>query len=374
MARPLIFLSGYVGAHRADLVKIAIIAGTALVCAVIYDRLHNSAERQDQAEIKHVPLTDREKRPPLLFSEDDFIAPVSLLTKLKTGKDPLTKYIISRQNSSLRPLLDSYTPSTYPSRALLDALIREFNVLLFDPSLYEPDRFTQIKLSEDTKSALNARASGDEDLPRLNHLLLEDAYPYEILNERGVKAPEVEGAVAVPELLDEFKRSPEAARTKYFGKRFLIRGVIGEVVVHDHDAAFGAGSYYNQTPSKDAVMLVSVDNLPYPNIPLPYARDRISVGVPGADARIQFEGIYCVFLYRFSPRVLGGDLISRKKTHLLTSCEIVGFEKGVTRAPEPAYRSRFDREDSSDKYQGHEKDRVIAVNCREMNYVLAPFP
>ena len=67
--------------------------------------------------------------------------------------------------------------------------------------------------------------------------------------------------------------------------------------------------------------------------------------------------------------MLGSDLISREKKELMVSCEIAGFEKGLTRL----LRTPSEPDDSVDKYAGHEKDRVIAINCLENTNVLENF-
>jgi hypothetical protein len=369
-ARFLLVRANYVEKYRNGIIKVLIIIGLPLICALIYDQWRYSAEQQSHTRKEFTLPTNRKENDFLLFAPNDFIAPVSLLTKLKLGQGPLEKYIRSRQDSEVHSLLDNYTPPDFPNQKLLQALVRVFDGLLFDPSLYESSRFAGVALSKDTEAALRTQASDDKSHMSLNRMLLEDAYPREILNSREEINSQIEGTVTTTQLLDEFTKQTEKAKAEYLGKRFLIRGLIGEVVKVPKR---GFNPFVDESP-KYEVMLVSNDYLPRTKMRLPFRRD---VGARysniDVDADIQFKGVYCYFLYPFRPRAFGDDLLSGEKRELMVSCEIVGFEKGVTRAPEPEYRSRLDPEDLVDKYVGQEKERIIAVKCIEREYGLEEF-
>ncbi|HEX8138456.1 MAG TPA: hypothetical protein VF544_12765 [Pyrinomonadaceae bacterium] len=355
---------------RIQLVKIVIIISVALLCALIYGRWRDRAEKSSQTPSIKFPQDNRKEKVYLPnFTSNDFVAPVTLITRLKTEQDPLTKYLRSRQSESTRRLLEDYKPPKLPSQALLDALVDEFNNLLFDISLYEPGRFARIELSERTREELKILKS--EGLPsyKLNRMLLEDAYPHEILSKERIVS-KVEGTVTATQLLDEFTKQPEVAKGKYIGKRYLIRGVIGEVIVEPYiptrlweDWEWDRDS----RAERRSVMLISNEYFPYRGIRLPFKReDYIGMDLSISEASIQFQGIYCRFLSNFIPHEFG-----REKQGLVVSCEIVGFEKGVTRLVKSRYGSRLNRAD--EVYEGEEKDRVIAVNCIEKSYLLEKF-
>ena len=62
------------------------------------------------------------------------------------------------------------------------ALIEDLNKIITGQLIYEPGRFAGINLRPQTKELL-ARVEQDEDIARLNRLLLEDTYPREILGK-----------------------------------------------------------------------------------------------------------------------------------------------------------------------------------------------
>lgn len=114
-----------------------------------------------------------------LFQIGDFLDPAGLCRKLKEGADPVSNYLSANFSPTMRQLLDQYTPAQQPTLELLNTLVDEFNVVLKRPSLYEQRRFALTSLREDIWS-LAGQAPQDEDLLRLNRMLLEDAYPNEI--------------------------------------------------------------------------------------------------------------------------------------------------------------------------------------------------
>jgi hypothetical protein len=186
-----------------------------------------------------------------MFTNDDFIAPVSLLTKLKLDRGPLEHYIRIHFMSHTTELLDKYSPPAYPEPSLQLLLTIEFNSLVQDnQSIYEPARFANVKLSRKTQALLDSHPESNR---QLNRMLLEDAYPHEILGlNRKPETSEFIGAVTAMELLDAFKKHKGDS---YLGKRYLIRGIIGEVVNHDRP------EFFTGRIVARGVMLVSKNNL-----------------------------------------------------------------------------------------------------------------
>jgi hypothetical protein len=114
-----------------------------------------------------------------LLSVDDFKDVASLSEKLRTQQDELSKYLYARLSASTKNLLNQSGDLSKPSAELLKALTDEFNNILRGPSLYEPSRFANVRLSHETEFLLRGEQAGDE-LVRLNRYLLDDAYPKEI--------------------------------------------------------------------------------------------------------------------------------------------------------------------------------------------------
>jgi predicted DNA-binding ribbon-helix-helix protein len=105
-----------------------------------------------------------------------------LVVKLKNAEDPLSEHIRGRFLPETRLLVESYDASSPPSKALRQAIRDEFVRLEDGPLLYDRKRFAQVALPDETEAAIEQRPEG-EALARLNHLLLENGYPAEILRE-----------------------------------------------------------------------------------------------------------------------------------------------------------------------------------------------
>jgi hypothetical protein len=133
-----------------------------------------------------------------LFRENGFLYASIICSKLKDGKDPLSRYLLSQLGSATCRLLEQYTPPNLPDSelaahlvtdasgnygppnrpdpVLLKAFVDDLNRLLQGPLLYDEELFKGIQLSEKAKSLIEKRPSG-EGLVRLNRILLDEAYP-----------------------------------------------------------------------------------------------------------------------------------------------------------------------------------------------------
>jgi phage tail-like protein len=102
--------------------------------------------------------------------------------RLRDTSDPFTVYIRKKFSSETRKLIDEYDGSDARSEILRDSLSNELNELLLCESLYDEEGFSGIQLSPGTTSLLEQYPK-NEDLRRLNCMLLKDAFTYEL--ERG---------------------------------------------------------------------------------------------------------------------------------------------------------------------------------------------
>lgn len=103
----------------------------------------------------------------------------SLATKLKESRDPLSEYLMSQLSPETQKMLTAYDGTNPLPEADQRRLVDELNGLLRGPSLYDEQRFSQVRLSDEVKRFIALNPKGD-DLIRLNRLLLEEAYPAEI--------------------------------------------------------------------------------------------------------------------------------------------------------------------------------------------------
>jgi phospho-N-acetylmuramoyl-pentapeptide-transferase len=106
--------------------------------------------------------------------------PTALTIKIREGRDPLSDHLRAQLRPETLKMLESYDPTARMSDTDQRRLIDELNGLLTGPSLYEPKRFEQVKLSDEAKKFIELNPQGD-NLIRLNRVLLEEAYPAEIV-------------------------------------------------------------------------------------------------------------------------------------------------------------------------------------------------
>jgi hypothetical protein len=168
-------------------------------------------------EDKYVQLTDPEKQVALfmtddlledaeqqidssLFRKSDLKNSVGLPTKLHDATDPLSIYLNTQFKTDTQKLLKEYDGSSPPSEALQQALIDELNKQVREKSLFEPHRFVQVSLREETKKLLAQQDPSAVDLIRQNRLLFEDAYPFDIVRSQ----QSVPAAPLIPVLQEVF--------------------------------------------------------------------------------------------------------------------------------------------------------------------------
>lgn len=100
----------------------------------------------------------------------------SLARKVKPNGDSLSRYLHNKLTSANKLLLAAGLAASQFDEELIKKLIPDFNKLLEDSSLRKLEWFTLIKLRPETKQLLKQNLT-DNELVRLNRLLLEDAYP-----------------------------------------------------------------------------------------------------------------------------------------------------------------------------------------------------
>ncbi len=118
--------------------------------------------------------------PPVLRASD-IRDPGGLALKLREAHDPLSIYLWSQLLPETQEMLKSYDAtagrmSEDSQRKLSDAL----NALMTGHSLFDEQRFSQVKLADETRKLLALNPQG-ENIIRLNRELLEEAYPAEIV-------------------------------------------------------------------------------------------------------------------------------------------------------------------------------------------------
>ena len=103
----------------------------------------------------------------------------NLAVKLRDKRDPLSDYLASQLSPEMQQTLKVYDGTSPLPEADQRRLIDELNGLLRGPSLYDEQRFAQVKLTDEAQKFIKLNPQG-ENLIRLNRVLLEEAYPAEI--------------------------------------------------------------------------------------------------------------------------------------------------------------------------------------------------
>jgi hypothetical protein len=119
------------------------------------------------------------------FAGSDFKNMSSLAAKLRAPADPLSAFLATNLSSSTLQTLAQYKDGTAGETAARVAVMQDLNSLILKQSLYRPERFNGVTLQDRTKQLLAQDAKGRNE-PRLNRLLLADAYSKELTYHDGV--------------------------------------------------------------------------------------------------------------------------------------------------------------------------------------------
>jgi len=115
----------------------------------------------------------------------DFKDVSSLAAKLTAKADPLSAFLATNLSPATLKTLALYKEGAASDTAARVAIMQDLNSLILKESLYSPERFRGITLSETTRELLAQDAKGRNEA-RLNRLLLADAYPTELGYQDGV--------------------------------------------------------------------------------------------------------------------------------------------------------------------------------------------
>ena len=126
-------------------------------------------------------------------SRYDILGPAIFVGKIAKSADPVSGFVRSALTESLRKDLSTYSAAT--ANVTLPALVNEINLLLTGPSIYDAERFRDVTLRPETKRLLAQKLQG-LPLAHLNKLLLEDAYPTDLVRNPAAGWIVKDGAMA----------------------------------------------------------------------------------------------------------------------------------------------------------------------------------
>jgi hypothetical protein len=126
------------------------------------------------------------------FSAGEITNLGSFVAKLKVPSDPVSAFLIGRFCENDRQAIADFPESGRDEKAIKLILIKELNAIVSGPSIYDEDRFREIKLGfvarELLKHDLNPppgmRITRQQMTAEFNRKLLEDAYPSSLQMKR----------------------------------------------------------------------------------------------------------------------------------------------------------------------------------------------
>ncbi len=119
------------------------------------------------------------------FAGSDFKDVSALAARLTAKADPVSTFLAGNLSDATLQTLARYKEGGASTTAARVAVMQDLNSLILKTNIYAPERFNGVALQEQTKRLL-APDAPPRSLPRLNRLLLADAYPQELAFQDGV--------------------------------------------------------------------------------------------------------------------------------------------------------------------------------------------
>ena len=123
---------------------------------------------------------EKDAQPAEVFVSTDLFDPATAVRRLQEADDPLSRHFATRFRPETLRLVSDHDASKPVTRQLKVALVEELNRIVAGPPVYDAKAFRQVEVTEDTRRLLDGTPKG-EDLARLNAMLIEDAFPTELL-------------------------------------------------------------------------------------------------------------------------------------------------------------------------------------------------
>lgn len=113
----------------------------------------------------------------------DIVSPTKLARAIRNPPDALSAYVQNELPPELMGMLLQWNGVEAPSDELIQGLAHVLSRLVTEGNLYMPERFADVRLSSEVERLLRAVPSEPQRL-RLNRLLLEEAFPFELQRAR----------------------------------------------------------------------------------------------------------------------------------------------------------------------------------------------
>jgi hypothetical protein len=132
---------------------------------------------------------------PNTFSGNDLTDLAALVRRLGQKSDSVSIFLVEQMDEPARTALAAFSPTSADTRPTSSVLVRNLNRIVGGSSLYDAERFRNIRLRTETEALRRKNPQGQE-LMRLNRMLLEDAFSGELLRSPHSSWIVKEGAMA----------------------------------------------------------------------------------------------------------------------------------------------------------------------------------
>ena len=119
------------------------------------------------------------------FAGADFKDVSTLAAKLTAQADPVSAFLTANLSEATRQTLGRFQEGGVSTTTARVAIMQDLNSLILKTNIYAPERFAGVTLQPKTAQLL-APDAPPRSLPRLNRLLLTDAYPQELAFQDGI--------------------------------------------------------------------------------------------------------------------------------------------------------------------------------------------
>ena len=133
------------------------------------------------------------------FRSLDIKSPTEFIAKLKEDK-PISNFLRKRFTKQISNLILQSKPVVLPVKQFLDNLANEINQILSGSQLWQQNEFEPL-IDDNFKEWLSGKDLKIDDLPKLNRILIEKAFPSEVAESNSYKTLKKES-----EFVKRFKR------------------------------------------------------------------------------------------------------------------------------------------------------------------------
>ena len=126
------------------------------------------------------------------LATDDLKDLPSFVSKLEAQADPVSAFLHEKLSEATQRALPQLPAGATPTRGLRASLVQDLNTAILKETLYDPQRFAGVTLGAATQQLIAEKSP--TDTPRLNRMLLADAFPQELAFVDGIRGLTNKGA------------------------------------------------------------------------------------------------------------------------------------------------------------------------------------